>query len=178
MSSAPRYIPHYTVKDYELWEGDWELWQGIAVAMTPSPFGRHQEIAVKLAAELLRAVEDSGCDATVLSEIDWIISDDTVVRPDLLAVCGGPPEKHVMSPPAIVVEILSPSTASRDRGEKLHLYDDHGVQYYIIVDPADNSFELFAREVDHLVSSTRSSSSRLTIGAGCELSIAMGRKFV
>lgn len=76
---------------------------------------------MRMAAELMRAVEDSACGATVLTEIDWIVSDDRVFRPDLLVVCGGPPEKHVVSPPAIVVEILSPSTASRDRGEKLCL---------------------------------------------------------
>ena len=88
MSTAPRYLPHYTVADYRLWEGDWELWEGIPVAMTPSPFGRHQELTVKLAAALLGAVEASGCEAKVLAEIDWIIADDTVVRPDVVLVCG------------------------------------------------------------------------------------------
>ena len=33
------YKPRYTVDDYESWAGDWELWQGTAIAMTPSPFG-------------------------------------------------------------------------------------------------------------------------------------------
>ena len=33
MSSVPRYTPRYSVSDYQLWEGDWELWDGIAIAM-------------------------------------------------------------------------------------------------------------------------------------------------
>ena len=41
MSIAPKYQPHYTVDDYQHWEGDWELWNGVAVAMAPSPFGPH-----------------------------------------------------------------------------------------------------------------------------------------
>jgi len=28
---------HYTYDDYALWQGDWELFEGIAVAMTPAP---------------------------------------------------------------------------------------------------------------------------------------------
>jgi hypothetical protein len=31
MSTAPRYQPHYTVDDYRLWEGRWELWHGLDV---------------------------------------------------------------------------------------------------------------------------------------------------
>ena len=48
MSSAPRYLPHYSVADYLSWEGDWELWNGTAVAMSPSPLGPHERAAAKL----------------------------------------------------------------------------------------------------------------------------------
>ncbi len=48
MTAAKKYLPHYTIDDYQLWAGDWELWNGIAVAMTPSPFGRHQALASRL----------------------------------------------------------------------------------------------------------------------------------
>jgi hypothetical protein len=45
---APRYEPHYSVSDYLQWEGDWELWNGTAVAMSPSPLGPHERAAAKL----------------------------------------------------------------------------------------------------------------------------------
>jgi hypothetical protein len=42
VSTAPRYLPHYTVADHAAWEGDWELLDGVALAMTPSPFWGRQ----------------------------------------------------------------------------------------------------------------------------------------
>ena len=50
VSTAPRYLPHYTVADHAAWQGDWELLDGVAVAMTPSPFGPHAERLSRLAA--------------------------------------------------------------------------------------------------------------------------------
>jgi len=145
MSTVPRYLPHYTVTDYEQWEGDWELWQGIPVAMTPSPFGRHQRCSLRLARSLLTAIEAEDCKAEVLQEIDWIISDDTVVRPDVVVLCGDAPERHVTESPALVAEILSPSTADKDRNDKLRLYEDNGVDYYLIVDPNQKALTSYLR---------------------------------
>lgn len=135
MSTAPQYRPHYTVADYNLWEGDWELWQGTAVAMTPSPFGRHARLLIAMGTALNLAIRESGCSATVLAEIDWIVADDTVLRPDITVVCGDAPERHVESVPELVVEILSDSTQDRDRSAKRHLYERAGVRWYLIVDP-------------------------------------------
>lgn len=134
MSTAPEYHPHYTVDDYRLWQGDWELWNGVAVAMTPSPFGRHARLLIDIGAALKTAIERSGCDATVLGEIDWIISQDTVVRPDLSVVCGPEPKRHVQHAPAIVVEILSEATRDRDLNHKRRLYEQQTVAVYLIVD--------------------------------------------
>ena len=145
MSTAPRYIPHYTRADYEQWKGDWVLWQGIPVAMTPSPFGPHQNCSYRITRALWDAIEAAKCKAVVIQSIDWIISDDTIVRPDILVLCGEVPERHVMQSPALIVEILSPSTADRDRNEKLRLYQDHGVDYYLIVDPNNYTVEAYER---------------------------------
>ncbi|WP_261344782.1 hypothetical protein [Neorhodopirellula pilleata] len=30
MTALRKYVPHYTFADYRTWEGDWELWDGIA----------------------------------------------------------------------------------------------------------------------------------------------------
>ena len=135
MSTAPRYVPHYTVADHAAWEGDWELLEGVAVAMTPSPFGRHAERLSRMAATLWNAIDAAGCKATVLAEIDWIVSDDTVVRPDLIVVCGPAPWRHVEQAPALIVEILSTATRERDLTVKRDLYEAQGVQWYAIIDP-------------------------------------------
>jgi hypothetical protein len=57
MSSAARYSPNYTIKDYRQWQGDWELWRGIAVAMTPSPFGKHGGLLVRICTALTNAID-------------------------------------------------------------------------------------------------------------------------
>lgn len=143
MSTAARYTPHYTVADYRRWEGDWELWHGIAVAMTPSPFGRHGGMLGKIITALNVGIDQTNCNASVLVEVDWIIADDTVVRPDASIVCGDPPEGHIESAPALIAEVLSESTRERDLNHKRTLYQENGVRWYLIADPSDSSVQLF-----------------------------------
>ena len=137
MATAPKYTPHYTHADYEQWSGDWELWQGVAVAMTPSPFGKHQLVGANFVGLLRSACQRT--DYRVLYEIDWIISEDTVVRPDVVIHYGAIPERHLETPPVLITEILSPSTESKDKTSKRELYQHEGVQYYLIADPNDKT---------------------------------------
>ncbi len=147
MTAAKKFIPQHSLDDYFHWEGDWELWNGIPVAMSPSPFGQHQALATKLARILGNEIDKCHCHATVMNEIDWIVSDDTVVRPDVLVLCGDVPERHVESTPALVAEVLSPSTAERDRTFKRELYERQGVGVYLIVDPEAFTLESYQRDV-------------------------------
>ncbi len=148
MSTAPQYQPHYTVDDYRHWEGRWELWEGTAVAMSPSPGGRHAELAARMIMALGRAIETRECTATVLVEIDWIVARDTVVRPDITVVCGPAPEGHVEQVPGLVVEVLSASTRARDLVFKRQLYEDQEVPWYLIVDPDERTIQLLSRRQD------------------------------
>ena len=141
MSTAPKYNPHYTIDDYQLWKGDWELWEGVAVAMTPSPFGRHGNMLARIASALSNAIDGVDCHASVLLEIDWIVTNDTIVRPDLSIVCGAPPEGHIESAPALVVEILSARTRERDLTVKRQLFEQQSVHWYLIIDPDDKTLQ-------------------------------------
>jgi Uma2 family endonuclease len=135
MSAAEKYIPTYTVTDYQQWKGDWELWDGVAIAMSPSPFGRHQIVAGALYRSMGNQIETGKCRATLLYEIDWVVRNNTVVRPDMVVLCGGAPERHVEIVPAIVVEVLSDTTRQNDLSYKRALYREQQVHYYVIVDP-------------------------------------------
>ena len=53
------------------------------------------------------------------------------------------PRKQVTGAPDLVVEVLSPSTAHRDRRIKLDLYARHGVRQYWIVDPDEDSVDVW-----------------------------------
>jgi len=139
---VPRYQPHYTFADYAQWQGDWELWNGLPVAMTPSPFGNHQQTLTRLARLLGNELERVGCECEALVELDWVVTDDTVVRPDLMIVCNGVPARHQQTAPALVAEVLSVSTASRDRTFKRALYASQSVPLYLMVEPEEQQIEV------------------------------------
>lgn len=175
MSTAPRYVPHYTVSDHAEWEGDWELLAGVAVAMTPSPFGRHAEQLSRMAATLWNAIDATGCKATVLAEIDWIISDDTVVRPDLSVVCGPAPQRHVEQAPALIVEILSTATRERDLTVKRDLYEAQGVRWYAIIDPDEGrSTILRLSESGRYEARAASGRQQIDLCPDCTLAVEFG----
>lgn len=92
-----------------------------------------------MANALGNAAEAANGDATVLADIDRIVSQDTVVRPDLAIVCGDASERHVENTPALVVEILSKSTRERDRTHKTHLFQINAGPWCLITDPENRT---------------------------------------
>lgn len=77
--------------------------------------------------------------------VDVYLTEDDTVIPDMMIVCD--PEKikgdGIHGAPDLVVEVLSPSTANRDRGYKKDLYARCGVQEYWIVSPTEKSVEVY-----------------------------------
>ena len=75
----------------------------------------------------------------LLSPFDIVFSDHDVVEPDLIFIAGDQQdiitEANLQGSPALVVEILSPSTRRRDEGIKRRLFDQKGVREYWLVDP-------------------------------------------
>jgi Uma2 family endonuclease len=127
------YLEHYTVSDYVQWPGDWELIQGRAVAMTPSPGLTHQLVSGNLFRHLHEQMDNCPI-CMVLHETDWEIAHDTVVRPDIMVVCNQTDER-VTSRPELVAEVVSQSTAHRDERVKFYLYAQEGVPWYVLVYP-------------------------------------------
>lgn len=170
MSSAARYKPHYTYGDYLQWEGDWELWFGTAVAMTPSPFGPHERVVTQLVRQLSNALATNCPRCRVYAGLDWVVAEDTVVRPDAMVVCGEQPERHLDRPPALAAEVLSPSTAERDRRYKAALYAQFGVPLYLILDPQAATLEIFEL-VEGAYRAMDPANPALLLDDGCEVSL-------
>ena len=143
MPIAQKYRPYYTYNDYCQWEGNWELIEGMPYAMSPAPIPAHQRVAITLSVLFETALKKGCKKCKVYMPIDWKITDDTVVQPDLLIVCDKIEKKFLDFPPALVIEILSPATASKDRNEKMELYQLQKVKYYLIVDPLFNKTEIY-----------------------------------
>jgi len=127
------YIEHYTVEDWKRWEDDWELIYGHPYMMAPSPIYGHQFVVSKIVRVLDEALDDCP-KCNVLAEIDYYISDDTVVRPDVLAICYQPKE-NITKTPEIIFEVVSKSSKKRDEITKKELYEEQKVPYYCIVYP-------------------------------------------
>lgn len=143
MSIAEKYRPHYTYEDYCQWEGRWELIEGMPYAMSPAPTPIHQIVSGNLYA-VLKEGSKKGCNkCKVLLPVDWKVSEDTIVQPDVLIACKPITKKYLDFPPALIIEILSPSTASKDRGEKKELYQQEKIKYYLIVDPQFKKIEVY-----------------------------------
>ena len=128
-----RYIPRYTYEDYKQWEGDWELIDGVPVAMAPSPVSEHQMLMVEIARELSSSLEECE-ECYVVVEEDWIVDEETVVRPDISMVCGKL-EDFIRKPPYLIVEIVSSSSVHKDERVKFTLYEEEKVEYYVLVYP-------------------------------------------
>ncbi len=83
--------------------------------------------------------------------IEIRLDKNNVIRPDLSVVCNlviVNIDKALFGMPDLVVEVLSPSTAKRDRGLKKNLYERNGVREYWIIDPLGKTVEVY-----HLVDS-------------------------
>ena len=177
MTAARRYLPNYTARDYAQWEGDWELWDGVPVSMAPSPFGPHNSAAARLSFQLQLGLEASHCDAEVLPETDWIVSDQTVVRPDVSVVCGDVPPRHIESPPALVAEVLSDATRLRDLNVKRDLYRDEGVTHYLILDPDTSELTWWRIDSGGWRGDQMGEAFELVLCVDCRVQIEPGRLF-
>jgi Uma2 family endonuclease len=136
-------IPRYTYDDYKLWDDKWELIYGVAYAMSPAPIIKHQTISANITSQLKQTF--SNCRrCQVLLPVDWKIDDETIVQPDNSVICHIPKhEAYISKAPKIIFEILSKSTAKKDKTIKFDLYEKEGVNYYIIVDPKDEVAKVY-----------------------------------
>jgi Uma2 family endonuclease len=127
-------------KRYEVIEGD--------LCMTPAPVTRHQIVVGRLLHVLLSYLETHPVGTVLTAPCDVLLSDTDIVQPDLLYVRNNSKaqvtELNIQGPPDLVVEVLSPATATRDRNLKRKRYEHFGVQEYWILDPDSNTVEIFA----------------------------------
>ena len=158
-------------KRYELLDGD--------LLMTPAPNLKHQEVQFLLGMRLGRFIEERALGKFFFAPCDVVLSNHDVVQPDLLFVSRE--RAHLLSggdavrgAPDLVVEILSPATADRDRGYKHTLYARHGVTEYWLVDPLHETIRIHRPEDGALAAAGtfgRGQTLRSPLLAGFELDV-------
>lgn len=147
---------HYTYADYVTWPDDerWELINGVPYAMFAAPKTissdspqMHQEMVGEIHRQLANFLKGKPC-KIFMAPFDVRLNadndDDIVVQPDVLVVCDKNKldGKCCNGAPDFVVEILSPSTAARDRVDKFQAYLAAGVREYWIVDPETKTIQV------------------------------------
>jgi Uma2 family endonuclease len=114
-----------------------ELLDGVHV-VTPAPTLPHQHMVGQVFLALSRALEGRDDFMVFTSPADIVLGPKTLVQPDVFVIVhehGQPPERWTdVGVPLLGIEVLSPSTASRDRGSKRRIYQRAGVDEYWIVD--------------------------------------------
>ena len=125
-------------KRYELMEGKFY--------MVPSPGWSHQTILKKLFRTLDDYVMDGKLGELRFAPLDVVFSQEDVVQPDILFILKEHShiitEKNIQGAPDLIIEILSATTAERDKGLKRKLYAKYGVKEYWLVDSDKQSIEV------------------------------------
>lgn len=130
-------------------EQRYELIDGVIYNLA-SPSYKHQHAIHELHGELYNWFKGKACtpltspfDVTFFKQEDNIC----VVQPDILVICDKDnvdQKGKYKGIPTLVIEVLSPSTRSKDLIKKLDLYKQCGVKEYWIVDPMNEQVTLYS----------------------------------
>ena len=116
-------------KRYEIVEGE--------LYMVPAPTTTHQRISRKLEEMLSRFVEERKLGEVFDAPIDVVFSETDIVQPDIIFISNENKniikEENIKGAPDLIIEILSPSSAQRDKTIKKKLYAKNGVKEYWLV---------------------------------------------
>ena len=119
------------------------------IVMTPARSPHHQIIATNLLLLMGHFAMQNGLGLVLPAPLDVVLAKEAqIAQPDLVFIAKARAPKLVSrsaitGAPDLVLEIISPSTARADRKIKLPLYARHGVAEFWLVDPEDQSVEVF-----------------------------------
>jgi Uma2 family endonuclease len=140
----------YTYADVLEWDEGLraEIIDGKVFMMSP-PSTYHQSISGRLFYQLFHFLRDKTCQVfhapfgvRLFPQEDD--SDNTLVEPDIVVICDSSKldDKGCNGAPDMVIEILSPSTASNDCIAKFNNYLKAGVREYWILDPETRTIQV------------------------------------
>ena len=159
MSTFSRSIPHgkivLTYDDYRLLPNDrnrYEILDG-ELSVTPAPRTQHQRTSSHLHVILANHIRARHLGEIYAAPIDLILASTTVVQPDLIFIRNDRrhivTERAIEGSPTLLIEILSPTTHQIDRLTKAQLYARYQVPHYWLVDPDQQTFEVYKLAGDH-----------------------------
>lgn len=141
----------YTYNDYLLIDDEkrYEVMKGELI-MVPAPFTIHQRVSSKLNLIISKYVKEKKLGEVLYAPTDVIFAEDIVVQPDILFISNNRreiiKEAAIIGSPDLVIEIVSPSSASYDTIEKREVYEKYGVNEYWLVFPQEKAVEVLTIE--------------------------------
>jgi phenylacetic acid degradation protein len=169
----------FTIEDYQELEGAsnlrHEYYKGTIFAMAGAS-SDHNRIIFNLSLLLGIMLRGSTCEVFPGDQRVHVEANSLFTYPDLTIVCGAPvfymDDNMNLTNPAVIIEVLSPSTNKYDRGDKFKLYQSlPSLREYILVDSRsvlveqfykDRSAEWVSRKYDQLTDNVTVE----TVGAG------------
>lgn len=123
-------------KRYELIEGE--------LIVSPAPVPAHQR-AVSLMDRFLGRAEEAGYGRVYIAPVEVRFDAHNVIQPDALFIRTARlhivTETRIEGAPDLVIEVLLPSTRSRDLRAKRQLYERFGVPFYWVLDPGERTVQ-------------------------------------
>jgi Uma2 family endonuclease len=117
------------------------------IVMAPSPFRSHQRVIQRIYQLIQNHLDQNPAGEAYLAPFDVHFGENDVLCPDLSFFSSG--RCHLLSDrgaegaPDLVIEVLSPSTARRDRKDKREIYTLHGVRELWLVNTELETIEIF-----------------------------------
>jgi Uma2 family endonuclease len=180
----------YTYADYLAWPEDEriEIIEGVPYytyggpvfeggpVMQAAPAMAHQEASIELLRQLLSFLKDKPCKvfhAPFAVRLNADKGDDTALEPDIVVVCDKSKldSRGCNGAPDLVMEIMSPSTARKDRILKLNKYQQAGVREYWIVDPETKTVQAMVFETGDIKGYTDTDIAPVAVLPGCEITL-------
>lgn len=124
-----------------------EILEGFLVK-EPSPSVQHQRISRELGRQLLTFFDNFDPEGELFfAPLDVTLSTSIVLQPDIMFVSGT--RKKIILKDRIdgicnlIIEIMSPTNRRKDRLHKVEIYRKAGIPHYWIIDPEENTLEVF-----------------------------------
>lgn len=150
---APVLPGKLTYEEFLAWADEDTLaeWVDGEIVMTSPASRRHQDIADFLTSIVRNFAEQN--DLGVVLSAPFQMKLERGREPDLIFIANEHldhlQETYLDGPADLVVEIISPESAGRDRGEKFYEYARGGVPEYWLIDPQNEWAEFYHLEGSH-----------------------------
>ncbi|GHV74862.1 hypothetical protein AGMMS49940_21640 [Spirochaetia bacterium] len=178
---TPPYRSDYTYADVLEWDEDFraEIIEGELYMMSP-PVRKHQGLLRELFVPIANFLKGKPCKVYpapfgVRLHPRKDLRDKTVLEPDISVICDVSKldDRGCNGAPDMIIEILSPSTGTKDKVRKYNLYLDAGVREYWIVDPKTETVQVYVLENGRYVAASYGDADTIavTVLPGCTINL-------